>query len=205
MPQIENYYHNIQKSIHQNVVASPNVERATYFFVDISPKNTNSRLVFNVLANQAVDIYLYIINRNYHKTFDITIMHESNATSNITIRALVNKSGNTVINLKSVAKKDTKQVVANQSIESIIFGEQAKISVLPSMVVDTNKIKATHAVSIGHINPEELFYLMSKGIKRNVAANLIFRGLFTKLAQVNDETGKKLYNSIQTAMDHIAV
>jgi len=41
-----------------------------------------------------------------------------------------------------------------------------------------NDLRCTHGATVGQINEEELFYLMSRGLSRAVATRLIVEGFF---------------------------
>ena len=41
---------------------------------------------------------------------------------------------------------------------------------------DSNDVTAGHAASVGRVNPEQMYYLMSRGIDVNQARLLVIRG-----------------------------
>jgi Fe-S cluster assembly scaffold protein SufB len=43
------------------------------------------------------------------------------------------------------------------------------------MLINTNKINASHEVNIGSINKEKKFYLMSKGMSEKESINLLLK------------------------------
>ncbi|MDR3163557.1 MAG: SufD family Fe-S cluster assembly protein [Mycoplasmataceae bacterium] len=200
MSKVKNFYINIAKSVHKHFNIPANVTHAMYYCVDTANRSTVSDLSFSVPANKNISIYIYAINNNFQKHFNVTLKHGSYTNSNIGFRAVVAQKANTVVNMQSVVDKNTVKVNTNQNIEGIIVGNDATIHVVPSMIIDTNRVQATHTVNIGHVNPDHLFYLMTKGVQRNLAMNLILKGLFNKLAQAQSKNSTKLYNDIQDAI-----
>lgn len=53
----------------------------------------------------------------------------------------------------------------------------------PKLEIEANEVKASHAATVGRIDEEEMFYLMSRGIKREETEKLIVDGF---LAEVTD-------------------
>ena len=46
----------------------------------------------------------------------------------------------------------------------------------PILLIDEDDVKAGHAASVGQVNPEQIYYLMSRGITRTEAERLIIYG-----------------------------
>ena len=42
--------------------------------------------------------------------------------------------------------------------------------------VDENEVTAGHAASIGQVDPEDMYYLMSRGLDQDTAERLVIRG-----------------------------
>ncbi|MDR0739737.1 MAG: SufD family Fe-S cluster assembly protein [Mycoplasmataceae bacterium] len=160
--------------------------------IDISIKNTDTKIEIMLHENSKCNLNLYILNKSVKKNILVQINHESNTQSNVNVKAFSSNGGNIKINLINVAPKGKEKIEQNQSINGVIFDERSQINVTPSMLIDTNVIKATHAVNIGNINPEQLFYLMSRGINKSKATIMILKGMFSALA--NKKTTQNLYN-----------
>jgi len=46
----------------------------------------------------------------------------------------------------------------------------------PILLIDEDDVTAGHAASVGQVNPEQVYYLMSRGISRQDAERLIIYG-----------------------------
>jgi Fe-S cluster assembly scaffold protein SufB len=149
-----------------------------------------------VESNTRLDAYIYSLNDGYNKHIKVEIHHESSCVSNFTIKALVSSHSQTQIDLVSIASRNTKSIEANQTVDGILFGDLANINVTPSMSIDTNIIKSSHSVNIGNINPEHLFYLMSRGIDKKSATTIILDGMFDEIKRAHDKKAQDLYNNI---------
>lgn len=63
--------------------------------------------------------------------------------------------------------------------DALLLSDTAKAEAIPSLEIDENEVKAGHASTVGPVDPEMLFYLMSRGITQNEARKLIVQGYFS--------------------------
>ena len=45
-----------------------------------------------------------------------------------------------------------------------------------TVLIDENEVTAGHAASVGRVDPVEMYYLMSRGLKKADAERLVIRG-----------------------------
>ena len=75
-----------------------------------------------------------------------------------------------------------------QQNDNLLLSKLARADSIPGMEIRTYDVRCTHGATIGRIDEEELFYLMSRGFTRPVAEGLAIRGYVEPvLAQVSDE------------------
>ncbi|WHS04946.1 Fe-S cluster assembly protein SufD (plasmid) [Ligilactobacillus salivarius] len=80
--------------------------------------------------------------------------------------------------------KRSKGSDAQQESRILMLSPQARGDANPILLIDDNDVTAGHAASIGRVNPEQLYYLMSRGLQKRLAEKLVIRGF---LAPVLDE------------------
>ncbi|MBI2543438.1 MAG: Fe-S cluster assembly protein SufD [Candidatus Aenigmarchaeota archaeon] len=73
-------------------------------------------------------------------------------------------------------EKNAQQSDAYMGSHNILLGEKAKANSIPTLQIEANDVKATHGSSTGHVDEEKLFYLMTRGLDRNEAENVIVEG-----------------------------
>ena len=83
---------------------------------------------------------------------------------------------------------------AYQLNNNLILGEYASAHSKPNLEIFADDVKASHGATVSQLNPEQLFYLKSRGITEDVAKNLLVQGFIGELIQ------QVSYPSIQTAM-----
>jgi Fe-S cluster assembly scaffold protein SufB len=73
--------------------------------------------------------------------------------------------------------------------EVLMLDETARVDAIPSLEIKTNDVKAGHGVSISRLTDERLFYLMSRGLSREKARELVLDGF---LRSVYNEFGDEV-------------
>lgn len=61
-------------------------------------------------------------------------------------------------------------------IRVLLVGDKSTATVDPQLEIEANQVKAGHAASIGRIDPEQILYLMSKGVGQAIAEREIIDG-----------------------------
>jgi len=96
-----------------------------------------------------------------------------------------------------------KEVEAHQSNHATLISLKAKVDAIPSLMVDENDVVASHAASSSPIDDNMVFYLMSRGIPKEDAQNMIVRGVFETL---KDELKKyNLEGVVENALNSVVV
>lgn len=88
--------------------------------------------------------------------------------------------------------------------EALILNKDAQANAIPNLEIHNHDVKCSHGSTIGRIDEERLFYLMSRGIAQKDAIKLIIAGYFTPIvAQIDDQsTQGKLLMAIEQTLGH---
>lgn len=65
---------------------------------------------------------------------------------------------------------------AQQESRVLMLSDKARSDANPILLIDENEVTAGHAASIGQVDPEDMYYLMSRGLDRATAERLVIRG-----------------------------
>jgi Fe-S cluster assembly protein SufD len=103
---------------------------------------------------------------------------------------------------------------------SMMLSPRAKVDAIPSLIVETDSVSASHGGTVGEIDEQQVFYMQARGIPREEAIRLIVEGYFEPIvvqladagleAQVRRRISAKLaaaaedieaYTAAKTAMD----
>lgn len=126
----------------------------------------------------SVDIKAIAISSDYHfQNIDVLIEHFApNTYGEMTNVGVVNKHGQIILNGIEKIHKGMKGVSAFQTLKGITTSDDAKLEVNPVLLIDEHDIKAGHGATIGKLQDEMLFYLMSRGITRAESEKLVIMG-----------------------------
>ena len=72
--------------------------------------------------------------------------------------------------------KGAKGADAQQESRVLMLSDQARSDANPILLIDENDVTAGHAASIGQVDPEDMYYLMSRGLDKSTAERLVVRG-----------------------------
>ena len=149
----------------------------------------------NVLVNKFYDVtilkeldIIYLmgenaeINYNFNtiskdkQNIDMIVYHvNKNTISNITNKAVSILNGTTTFNITGIVYNGITNCIINQNNRIINLNDK-KNTINPILLIDENDVEANHAALIGKFSDEELFYLMSRGIDKESALNLLVKG-----------------------------
>ncbi len=94
----------------------------------------------------------------------------------ITVKAVV--GANAKITIKGVIKiaKEAQETDAFLEIRVLLLDSTAYATADPELEIEANNVKASHAASIGQIDPEQVMYMMSRGLSEDKAKEEIVKG-----------------------------
>ncbi|MCB0034392.1 MAG: SufD family Fe-S cluster assembly protein, partial [Anaerolineales bacterium] len=70
-----------------------------------------------------------------------------------------------------------------QANRNLLLENTARADSIPGLEIQADDVACTHASTIGKVDEEELFYLMSRGIPRATALRIIVQGFFDPVMQ----------------------
>ena len=78
-------------------------------------------------------------------------------------------------------RKHARGTNAFQTNRNLTLGAQAWAESVPNLEIETNDVKCSHASTVGPIDPEQRFYLESRGIPTPIAERLVVLGFFDEI------------------------
>lgn len=110
---------------------------------------------------------------------EVLVYDKNNLDGETEVRAVVEDGGQIVLKGKILIQKDAVGANAFLRFKVLLLGKNAKAEVDPELEILTNDVRASHAASVGQVDEEQLFYLMSRGINRKEAVKLIVEAFLT--------------------------
>ncbi|HZB23255.1 MAG TPA: Fe-S cluster assembly protein SufD [Gaiellaceae bacterium] len=75
-------------------------------------------------------------------------------------------------------EKDAQKTNAYQENRNLMLSDKAHADSIPGLEILANDVRCTHGATLGQVDRDQLFYLMSRGLSRAEAERLIVRGFF---------------------------
>lgn len=133
--------------------------------INLNKENSKVFVYNSVIANKK-EIYNIRVNHNALKT-----------DSNIYNNGITKDLGTIVFNVTSYVPKKSISSSVNQDSKIITLNEVNDNEINPVLLIDEYDSEARHAAFIGNFNKTQLFYLMSRGLSKKEASNLLINGL----------------------------
>lgn len=77
-----------------------------------------------------------------------------------------------------VIEKGAQRSDAYQANRNLLLHEGARADTEPKLEIEADDVRCTHGATVGPIDAEQLFYLLSRGMDRDAASRLIVEGFF---------------------------
>jgi len=78
-----------------------------------------------------------------------------------------------VFNGKIYVREDAQKTDAKQTNQTLLLSADAQINTKPQLEIFADDVKCTHGATIGQLDPEQQFYLQSRGIPKEEARDLL--------------------------------
>jgi Fe-S cluster assembly protein SufD len=99
-----------------------------------------------------------------------------NTNSDMITRAVMRDQSTAIINGVTKIEKGATGANGQQTEKVLMLSPQSRGDANPILLIDEDDVKCGHAASVGQVNPEQIHYLMSRGIAKSEAQRLIIYG-----------------------------
>ena len=145
-----------------------------------------------------VTLYYYYGNINYDdNTFNIKINHLASNTHSEVFNHGVNVFDNKLsYYVDGIVPKNSNKCICNQD-NQIINMNDGKSTICPNLLIDNYDVDSNHAAYIGSFKEDVLFYMMSRGISKDVASRLLLNGFLINSDSIDMNKIKEFIEEIK--------
>ena len=119
----------------------------------------------------------YATRGRQHLDYATTQEHAApNTTSDLAFRGILDGRSNTVWSGMIKVDPGAQQIDAFQESRNLLLTKTAHADSIPGLEILANDVRCTHAAAIAQIDPEQLFYLCSRGLTLERAKRLVIEG-----------------------------
>ncbi|HEY7633074.1 MAG TPA: SufD family Fe-S cluster assembly protein [Thermoleophilaceae bacterium] len=166
-----------------------------------------------ITAEQGADMRhngLYFTEGTEHLDLFTTDLHEQGNTTGDTVwkGALTGESRGSYEGLIHIVE-GAQQTNTYLQTHSMLLSPKAKADSIPSLIVKTDDVSASHGGTVGEVDDEIVFYMMTRGISRQDAVRILVEGYFEPvIGKLDDEhleevVRERIAGKIAAAEEHV--
>jgi Fe-S cluster assembly protein SufD len=93
--------------------------------------------------------------------------------SNQTARAIASDTSRVICNSKVIVNAGAMRAQSQQSCRGLLLSPAAEIDTRPQLEIHADEVKCAHGATTGRLDPNMLFYMLSRGLDRDTAQSLL--------------------------------
>jgi Fe-S cluster assembly protein SufD len=126
----------------------------------------------------------YASHGRQHIDFDTTQEHAApNTTSDLAFRGVLQGRSTAVWKGNIIVDPGAQKTDAFQDSRNLLISKRAHADAIPGLEIQANDVRCTHAAAVAQVDPEQLFYLRSRGLREDVAKRLVIEGFLSALVE----------------------
>jgi Fe-S cluster assembly protein SufD len=126
----------------------------------------------------------YASHHRQHIDFDTTQEHAApSTTSDLAFRGVLQGRSTAVWKGNIIVDPGAQKTDAFQESRNLLISKRAHADAIPGLEIQANDVRCTHAAAVAQVDPEQLFYLRSRGLREDVAKRLVIEGFLAALVE----------------------
>lgn len=122
------------------------------------------------------------LSKREFQDIEFTISHFASRTdSNLKFKTVVKDKSHHIFTGNLYIPKASFHVTASQVNNNLTMSRTARAESMPKLEVFADDVKCSHGATVGEVNAEQLFYLMSRGLTENESRFLIIEGFLKEI------------------------
>jgi Fe-S cluster assembly protein SufD len=151
---------------------------------------------------------LYIVGAGQHTDTHSLIDHlKPHCTSRQLYKGILDGKSRAVFNGKVFVHEGAQQTDAQQTNRNLLLSKEARVDTKPQLEIFADDVKCAHGATVGQLEEEELFYLISRGLHRELAQNLLTYGFAEevidriKIESIRSQLGETVLNRLHAKLE----
>jgi Fe-S cluster assembly protein SufD len=119
-----------------------------------------------------------------HLDYDTTQEHAAeDTTSDLAFRGVLGGRSTAVWRGMITVDPGAQRTDAFQECRNLLLSSKAHADAIPGLQINADDVACTHAAAIAQVDPDQLFYLTSRGLPKDLASRLIVEGFLAELVE----------------------
>ena len=204
-------FHNLvfQSSFSENNFKFTRVDQKDNSFYKLTSFSNSSLLAANDVKvslngkNSECDLKgLYFTTLNSQFNTHVVVEHNVPYTrSNQYFKGILSDNSRAVFSGKIYVERDAQKSYAEQKDLNLVMSKGAEIDTKPGLEIYADDVECYHGATAGHVDESTLYYMMTRGIDKKSATQMLVNGFATEI--INEITDEKLRSFAQKQSDDI--
>lgn len=122
--------------------------------------------------------------------------HAANGSSRQTVKSVLDGLARGVFQGRIEVDRGAQKTDGYQMSQALLLSLGAEMDVKPELQIFADDVKCSHGATIGALDPEQIFYLRSRGIPEDAARAMLIRAFLTEaLDSVNHEDARAMFEA----------
>jgi len=141
---------------------------------------------------------IHLLSKNKHHEIRTNTNHlYENTKSYQLIKSVIDDSSKSVYQGKIYVDSKAQKTDGYQLSKALLLNEQAEFNAKPELEIYADDVKCSHGSASGSLDEDSIFYLMSRGLDKKTAKELLINGfLLDVVEKITDEEIKKLLKNM---------
>jgi Fe-S cluster assembly protein SufD len=99
--------------------------------------------------------------------------------------------------------RDAQRTDAALKDDALLLSARAHIDSIPALEIAANDVKAYHGATVGAVDPEQIFYIESRGVERTLAERMVALGFFEPVLEYfpTERLREELRSALEAKID----
>jgi len=122
--------------------------------------------------------------KGQHQDAGAKMVHVASETSSTIVSKSISKDGGRT-SYRGLVKvyPDAEHVKSSVRCDALLMDDQSRSDTYPTMEIDAKHVQIGHEATVSKVGDEQMFYLMSRGLKEQEATTMIVNGFFEAFAK----------------------
>lgn len=138
-----------------------------------------------------------LLGGHQHADFTSVVKHDApNCASRQTVKSVLSGHSRGVFQGRIEVARIAQKTDGYQMNQALLLSPTAEIDIKPELEIFADDVKCSHGATIGALDPEQVFYLRSRGIPEEQARSMLIRAFLTEaLEPVTHEAAREFFEA----------
>ncbi|KTG21925.1 Fe-S cluster assembly protein SufD [Haloferax profundi] len=166
-------------------------DAGTYSTINWIEGNLGSRLTrsdieteLNGDASETKIVGAFFGHNDQHLDVNARVWHKAeNTTADLVTRGVLDDHARSVYEGVQDVGRDAWSTNSYQRENTLMLSDESEADASPKLIINNHDTEASHAATVGQVDKEDLFYMVSRSIPEETARNMLVEGFFVPVLE----------------------